>query len=221
MNEKKENRGQKTRERIINAAGELFAEQGFEGTTIRDICTRAEVNNASVNYHFRDKENLFAEVIRYGFTAAHEKYPPDYHFENTKNAQERLRQFIWNMLIRKFDPELPQWFSRLISRNIQFAHSHKKKVLKGHKQKVGGAISGILSELIEKGGDRRQEIIKIAEAGVIGIILFHLHSGPHDEGPRFPVLETREEFERFVDSLYSFSLAGIQALRRATEKEIV
>lgn len=212
MNEKKEKRGQITRERIINAAGELFAEQGFEGTTIRDICTQAEVNNASVNYHFRDKENLFAEVIRYGFTAAHEKYPPDYNFKNTKNAQERLRQFIWNMLIRKFDPELPQWFSRLISRNIQFAHSHKKEVLKGHKHKVSSAISGILSELIEKEGACRQEMIRIAEAGVIGIVLFHLHAGPHDEDQRFPVLETREAFEQFVDCLYSFTLAGIQAL---------
>ena len=53
----------RTRERLINAAGEVFAEQGFHATTIRDICTKADANVAAVNYHFRDKMGLYVAVL--------------------------------------------------------------------------------------------------------------------------------------------------------------
>ena len=52
-----------TREKILNAAGEVFAEEGFEGATIRAITERAGVNVAAVNYHFRDKAELYTKVV--------------------------------------------------------------------------------------------------------------------------------------------------------------
>lgn len=56
-----------SKERIINVSRILFAEKGFEGTTIRDISSAADVNVASINYYFSNKENLFAEVMRDGY----------------------------------------------------------------------------------------------------------------------------------------------------------
>ncbi len=56
-----------SKERIINVSRVLFAEKGFEGTTIRDIATAADVNVASVNYYFSSKEKLFEEVLRSGY----------------------------------------------------------------------------------------------------------------------------------------------------------
>jgi AcrR family transcriptional regulator len=48
---------------IINHAVELFSEKGFEGTSIRDLATRAEVNVAMVNYYFGSKEKLFESMV--------------------------------------------------------------------------------------------------------------------------------------------------------------
>ncbi len=48
---------------IINNAIELFAEKGFEGTSIRDLAARAEVNVAMVNYYFGSKEKLFESMV--------------------------------------------------------------------------------------------------------------------------------------------------------------
>ncbi|MBN2137355.1 MAG: CerR family C-terminal domain-containing protein [Sedimentisphaerales bacterium] len=52
------------RERLIDKAEELFAEHGFEATSIRDLATAAGCNIASVNYYFGGKENLYREVFR-------------------------------------------------------------------------------------------------------------------------------------------------------------
>jgi AcrR family transcriptional regulator len=49
---------------ILDTAEAAFAEHGFNGVSLRDITAKAGVNLAAVNYHFRNKENLYAEVIR-------------------------------------------------------------------------------------------------------------------------------------------------------------
>lgn len=54
-----------TKEALLLAAGELFAEHGVEGTTIRAIAEKCKANIAAVNYHFGSKENLYMVVIRH------------------------------------------------------------------------------------------------------------------------------------------------------------
>ena len=53
-----------TKDRILHAAEELFAAQGFATTSLRQVTSRADVNIAAVNYHFGSKENLINEVFR-------------------------------------------------------------------------------------------------------------------------------------------------------------
>jgi len=57
--------GDSTRERILEAAEEVFAEKGFNQATVREILKRAEVGNiAAINYHFGDKERLYVETVK-------------------------------------------------------------------------------------------------------------------------------------------------------------
>ncbi|MEO5629603.1 MAG: TetR/AcrR family transcriptional regulator [Thermomonas sp.] len=53
-----------TKDRILHAAEELFAQQGFGATSLRQVTSRADVNIAAVNYHFGSKDNLVNEVFR-------------------------------------------------------------------------------------------------------------------------------------------------------------
>ncbi|RTE87419.1 MULTISPECIES: TetR/AcrR family transcriptional regulator [Gammaproteobacteria] len=53
----------KTSERILRAAETLFSEQGFEATSLREITQVADVNLASVNYHFGSKKALIQAVM--------------------------------------------------------------------------------------------------------------------------------------------------------------
>lgn len=56
-----------TRDRILAVATDLFAKQGYRGATVRAICTAAGVNVASVNYHFRSKQELYEAVFSAAF----------------------------------------------------------------------------------------------------------------------------------------------------------
>ena len=53
-----------TKDRILGAAEELFAQHGFAATSLRQVTGLAAVNIAAVNYHFGSKENLVNEVFR-------------------------------------------------------------------------------------------------------------------------------------------------------------
>lgn len=55
--------GADTREALVNAAREVFIEQGFTGATVRAIATRAGVDAAMVNHWFGGKEGLFGEAV--------------------------------------------------------------------------------------------------------------------------------------------------------------
>jgi len=55
---------EETLDRILIAAESLFAENGYDGTTLRQITRQAKVNLAAVNYHHGDKESLYLEILR-------------------------------------------------------------------------------------------------------------------------------------------------------------
>lgn len=59
-----------TREALLGAATELFADDGVDGVSVRDICGRARANVAAIGYHFGSKENLYLEVLRSGMSRA-------------------------------------------------------------------------------------------------------------------------------------------------------
>ena len=53
----------KAKEKIIEVAEEIFSDYHYEHATVKMICDRADVNMASVNYHFRSKKGLYLEVM--------------------------------------------------------------------------------------------------------------------------------------------------------------
>lgn len=63
-----------TRERLLNAAEELFAERGFDAVSVRDIAAAAESNIAAVNYHFGGKDRLYHGVLRRALERRRERY---------------------------------------------------------------------------------------------------------------------------------------------------
>lgn len=53
----------KTEEKIVKVATELFAKNGFDGTSIRDICKKADVNISMISYYFGGKKELYEKIV--------------------------------------------------------------------------------------------------------------------------------------------------------------
>jgi len=87
-----------TRQRILKAAIELFAEKGFDGASVRAIVAKAQVNQAAINYHFDGKEGLYLEVIKTAFAAFTRLEGLDGEPLKSLPREEALRRFIYLQL---------------------------------------------------------------------------------------------------------------------------
>lgn len=106
-----------TRQRLIDAAAELFAANGFAATSVREICTRAEANVAAINYHFGGKDQLLAEVLRIPLQTLEESIPR--FTDPALSLNEALTRMYLGMLtpLREGSPEAA--VMRLLARTIE------------------------------------------------------------------------------------------------------
>jgi AcrR family transcriptional regulator len=86
-----------TKARLLEAAGEEFAANGFEGATVRSICARAGAKNiAAINYHFKDKEHLYEAALLEAHACSKDR--GDLARLDGLAPEERLRAFIQKFL---------------------------------------------------------------------------------------------------------------------------
>jgi AcrR family transcriptional regulator len=115
---------------IIETAIELFAEKGFEGTSIRDLATKADVNVAMINYYFGSKEKLFECMVQH--KAA---YTKDMLLEIVNN--NALSE------IEKLDRIIDSYVARLFS-NRKFHRIIHHEIMLNERESLQNAIVNIL-----------------------------------------------------------------------------
>ena len=103
--------------RILQAAGEVFAARGYQQATIREICRRADVNGAAVNYYFREKERLYIAAVKHARSLIEERLPLPKWPKDTP-AERKLELYIETFLGRLLSGETAAWQTRLLMREI-------------------------------------------------------------------------------------------------------
>jgi AcrR family transcriptional regulator len=167
-----------TRHRLIEAAGEVFASQGFRGATVRDICQRAEANVASVNYHFGDKEGLYLEVLKYAHTCAFTKYPPDMGLKPGATAKQKLHAFVRSFLFRVLDTGRPAWHGKLMMREIADPTGALDVIVKDGIRPHFARLREIVSELMGPKLAADPERVRYAAWSVVGQCIFYFFGRP-------------------------------------------
>ncbi|MCS6830603.1 MAG: TetR/AcrR family transcriptional regulator [Armatimonadota bacterium] len=84
------------RDRIMRAAEVLFAERGFEATSIGEIALRAHVNRALLYYYFEHKEHLYHQLLQEGIDKLRETVLHAVH--TTTSARDAIRTFLQGYL---------------------------------------------------------------------------------------------------------------------------
>lgn len=118
-----------TPQRLLDAALDIFAEQGYQSATIQEIVKRAGTNIAAINYHFRDKANFYVEVVLYG-CEKNGLSQPDF-LQNDQAPKDQLFNFI-------------QWFLR---RGLQLGSDSLLDQI--HMQELANP-SPVLDKIVEK-----------------------------------------------------------------------
>ncbi len=106
-----------TRDRILLTAGPIFASKGYRPTTVREICEQANVNIASINYYFGDKQKLYIETVVMAREMRVQQVPYPNWKEHT-SAETKLHDFVSLLLKRLVAMKDEPWQVRLLMREI-------------------------------------------------------------------------------------------------------
>ncbi len=208
-------RSDETKAKLIKAAGEVFAQHGFRSATVREICSRASVPLGAMNYHFRDKDGLYAAVLEHTHQSAVTKYPPEFGIRDGATPEEKLRAFIRSFLLRLLDDGIPAWHGKLMAQEIAHPTDALGQVLQISIRPLYKQLAGILCELLEEEkqaeGEER-EVVFLCAMSIVGQCL-HYFTSRHVIAAIRPKSFDPADIERIADHIMRFSLAGIRELR--------
>ncbi len=156
---------------ILNIAEKLFAEKGFDGTSIRSISKEAKINIAMVSYYFGSKEKLLEQLIF--FRTQDLKMRLEHLFDESLTPIQKIEKFI-ALYIERID------HNRDMYQILHFEISSKKRTLDLEVFKeVKKANLNTLTKIIEEGQTqdifRKNIIIPLITPSILGTY-FHFHT---------------------------------------------
>jgi AcrR family transcriptional regulator len=196
-----------TRDRILEAAGELFAESGFQRATVRKICERAGVNVSAIKYHYGGKEELYSEVLRYWHEFAIKKYPPLLGIGENGSPEEQMRAFIRSLLFRLLDKGKPAWFGKLMAREMAEPTGIFDRLVEENVRPLHELLASIIRKII--GSSVSTEIIRLCCLSIVGQCLSYYNERVVTQLFQRD-MATPEEIERIADHILRFSLKGLK-----------
>lgn len=204
-----------TRQRLLNVAGEMFASKGFEATTVREICLRAEANIAAVHYHFGDKEQLYIEAVRVAACNAGE--PPRFEWDERTPPEERLRQFIHHMMTMMLEEDRPAWQIGLIMREMAQPTRACTELVRTYIAALFRQLVEIVSTILPPDAPPMQRNLQ-AFAIVAQCLLYRYHR------PIGRLLIGEDEYRKLFDvdlltrQIVTFSIGGLRAIRQQLQE---
>ncbi len=199
-----------TRERLLEVAGPVFADRGYQATTIREICAGARANVSAVNYYFGDKLGLYTEVLQQSVRAA-QLIAVKNTLDQNMPSQEILRALIRARLRSINGKDLPDWHSRLLAHELAQPTPALRQLI----DKVTRPIYKRLLELIGGiiGLPPNDENTRLCAISVVGQVLAYVMPGPL-LAEIWPELKmTPKQVERIADHIADFSLSYLQDFR--------
>jgi AcrR family transcriptional regulator len=197
-----------SRDRILEAAGEVFAECGFRSATIRRICERAGVNVAAINYYFGGKQKLYSEVLKHWSEYALKKYPLLLGVGEEAPVEEQLKAFVRSLLFRLLDKGKPAWFGKLMAREMTEPTQAFERLVKEVVRPRDRILASIVQKKIGTSVDR--ERIRLFCASIIGQCVYYYNARAIMARLYRRDVSKAGEIERIANHIVQFSLRGLE-----------
>ena len=192
--------------RILEAAGELFASTGFAETTSKMIAAQAEVDLASINYHFGSRNSLYQAVL----VEAHNRFVSVESLQHLAAsdlpARRKLKMLIAGLVESATVDQ--GWHARVLSREMLSPSSHLQVLLK---KEFAGKIHNVLAVLAEitaipSGDPALLRCLISVMAPCAMLLVIGRNASPVADNVRHMPRAT------LVDHLYRFALGGLEAI---------
>jgi len=205
-----------THARLLETAGRVFAETGFQAAKVRDICARAGVNLAAVNYHFGDKLGLYQQVLRYAACAAGNVTSFDPRLPG-RTPRAKLRAFVRGMLQHMYGEDRPAWPVRLMTHELAQPTPVFDDVVEQASRPRYDAIRALVGGVIGRPPDDRQT--RLCAQSIFGQISIYGH-GREALKRLWPELRyTSGTLDEIADHIAAFSYAALRSLARRARKD--
>ena len=202
-----------TRDRLLSAAGEVFADRGFHDATVREICQRAGANVAAVNYYFRDKAALYREVVLGLYREAQEQYPLHSGAAAEGLPDDRLRAFVMNFLKRMLDQGRPAWYGKLLAREMVEPTDVLDLLVDQFVRPNFSRLNALVREIVGSGPSDAD--VRRAAFSIVGQCTAYKHMNGMILRLAPDQTYAPEDLEVLGEHIWKFSLAGLKALRES------
>ena len=202
-----------TRQRLLESACKVFAENGFHDANVADICERADANIASINYYFGGKQKLYEETLLYAAELAERKHPLMPDESEAATAEDRLAWFIRSQFIRGQGKGLASCFDRIVVHEITNpSPSHEMvfgKIMRPRREYLFELVRELLPREATEGH------VRVCVHNVVGLFAFSHFLRLHGKRPpRRRKLPPPPPPEVMAHHATVFALGGIEAIAR-------
>ena len=205
-----------TRDKLIEAAGAVFAERGYRDATIREICRRAGANVAAVNYTFGDKMGLYTEVLRHSVRAA-KTAAMSAALDAGLSSEDTIRGVIRARLMSLYGEARPDWHIRLVMHEFSHPTPAMARVVDEGMRPIYDRMRKAVGEVIGLAPDH--ETTRLSVNSIVGQILFYTFSWPVLSHLMPELKLTPEQLDRIADHIADFSLAYLRQVGQGKHHE--
>jgi TetR/AcrR family transcriptional regulator len=197
-----------TRQALLAAGTELFAERGYEGVPVWAIAKKAGVNKAMISYHFGGKRQLYREIVSATFSeivARAERLA-----DSTRPAPELLRDFIALVgdVATRHNPHFPPMFLR----EVLTGGKHLEPGMVEMPARVMAAVQKIIARGVREGALRPVDPV-LTHLSMVGSLIFFFATAPFrnrvlaDRSPRMKPPDAAS-YVKHVQDLMAHGLAA-------------
>jgi AcrR family transcriptional regulator len=191
--------------RLLETAGEVFADKGYRAATVREICKAADANIAAVNYYFGDKMGLYVEAVKHAHACRFNE--PPLSWTDGTPPEQKLYDFVHNMLRHLLDPTRPAWNAKLMIRELADPTEACRAITEQYIRPMAQVLHSIIGELLPAGTSLDR--LQMTAFSVVGQCLFY-----RVQEPVAKLLVGEEQYatftvDRIANHIATFTLAAL------------
>jgi TetR/AcrR family transcriptional regulator, regulator of cefoperazone and chloramphenicol sensitivity len=203
-------------DRLLQAAVEVFAEYGFRDATVREICARAKVNMASVNYYFRSKNALYTQALAFAFKEANRLYPQNTILDKNLPPEQRLALFIGNFIHKLLDDSHLGLHGKLIAREIADPTRALDEILETSIVPQFALLEEIIRQILKAPADK--VTVQRCLLSIIGQCLTFKHSRSIIDRLYPELIANELAIQASAEHIAQFSLAALNSFAQHKER---